>query len=71
MTPDETRPPREVVATAQYARSARALPRFADAVIDPEVHAVVRSCSASLASALAAAIARSASSVRCSSGLTP
>ena len=55
MTPDEIRPPREVIATAQYARSARALPRFADAVIDPEVHAVVRSAAYRSRSALAAA----------------
>ena len=55
MTPDETRPPREVVATAQYARSARALPRFADAVIDPEVHAAVRTAAHRSRSALAAA----------------
>ena len=55
MTPDETQPPREVVATAQYARSARALPRFADAITDPEVHAVVRSAARSSRSALAAA----------------
>ncbi len=43
MTPDETHPPRELVATAQYAANARTSPRFADAVIDPELHAVVRS----------------------------
>jgi membrane glycosyltransferase len=55
MTPDETYPPREVLATAQYARNARALPRFADAVIDPEVYAVVRSAAHSARSALAAA----------------
>ena len=55
MTPDEIRPPREVIATAHYARSARALPRFADAVIDPEVHAVVRSAAHRSRSALAAA----------------
>jgi membrane glycosyltransferase len=55
MTPDETRPPREVVATAQYARSARALPRFADAIIDPEVHAAVRTAAHRSRSALAAA----------------
>ncbi|HZA95997.1 MAG TPA: glucans biosynthesis glucosyltransferase MdoH, partial [Burkholderiaceae bacterium] len=54
MTPDEIRPPREVIATAQYARNARALPRFADAVIDPEVHAVVRSAAHRSRSALAA-----------------
>ena len=55
MTPDETRPPAEVIATAQYARSARALPRFADAVIDPEVHGAVRSAAHRSRSALAAA----------------
>ena len=55
MTPDETRPPREVVETAQYARNARALPRFVDAVIDPEIHAVVRSAARRSRSALAAA----------------
>ncbi len=55
MTPDETRPPREVVATAQYAHSARALPRFADAVIDPDVHAAVRAAAHRSRSALAAA----------------
>ncbi len=55
MTPDETRPPREVIATAQYARNARALPRFADAVIDPEVHAVVRNAAHRSRSALAVA----------------
>ncbi len=54
MTPDEICPPREVIATAQYARNARALPRFADAVIDPEVHAVVRSAAHRSRSALAA-----------------
>ena len=55
MTPDEIRPPREIIATAHYARSARALPRFADAVIDPEVHAVVRSAAHRSRSALAVA----------------
>jgi membrane glycosyltransferase len=55
MTPSETRPPREVAATAQYARNARALPRFADAVIDPEIYAVVRSAAPRSRSALAAA----------------
>lgn len=58
MTPDETRPPAEVVATAQYARSARPLPRFADAVIDPEVYAVARSAARSHRSALAATARR-------------
>ena len=55
MTPDETQPPREVLATAQYARNARALPRFADAVIDPEVYAAVRSAAQASRSQLAAA----------------
>lgn len=54
MTPDETCPPAEVIATAQYARNARALPRFADAVIDPEVHGAVRSAAHRSRSALAA-----------------
>ena len=47
MTPDETDPPREVLATAQYATTARPMPRFADAVIDPEVYAVVQSAASS------------------------
>jgi membrane glycosyltransferase len=55
MTPDETYPPREVTATAHYARDARPLPRFADAVIDPEIYAVVRSAAPRSRSALAAA----------------
>ena len=55
MTPDESRPPREVLATAQYARNARTLPRFADAVIDPDVYAAARSAAHSSRSALAAA----------------
>lgn len=55
MTPDETSPPREVIATAQYAAHARPAPRFADAVIDPEVCAVVRSAGHARRSAVAAA----------------
>ncbi len=55
MTPDETRPPREVVATAQYARNARALPRFADAITDPEVYLAVRSAARGSRSTLASA----------------
>jgi membrane glycosyltransferase len=55
MTPDETYPPREVTATAHYARNARPLPRFADAVIDPDVYSVVRSAARRSRSALAAA----------------
>jgi membrane glycosyltransferase len=42
LTPDETAPTREVVATAQYAGMGRPQPRFADAVLDPELFAVVR-----------------------------
>jgi membrane glycosyltransferase len=56
MTPDETYPPRELTATAHYARNARPLPRFADAVIDPDVYSVVRSAARRRSrSALAAA----------------
>ena len=55
MTPDEARPPREVSATAQYAASARPLPRFADAVIDPDVYAVVRGAAHTRRSPLAVA----------------
>jgi membrane glycosyltransferase len=42
MTPDETAPTLEVVATEQYAGMARPQPRFADAVLDPELFLVVR-----------------------------
>ena len=59
MTPDETTPPREVLATAQYAATARPLPRFADAVTDPEVSAVVQSAALNRA-----AVRRSAGSGR-------
>lgn len=56
MTPDETNPPQEVAATAHYARNARPRPRFADAIIDPDVYAVVRSAAHARRSALAAAL---------------
>ncbi len=55
MTPDETQPPQEVIATAHHARNARPLPRFADAVIDPEVYSAVRNAARSRRSAIAAA----------------
>jgi len=42
LTPDETAPTLEVVATEQYAGEARPQPRFADAVLDPELFLVVR-----------------------------
>jgi membrane glycosyltransferase len=42
LTPDETAPTPEVTATARYAGEARPLPRFADAVLDPDLFLVVR-----------------------------
>jgi membrane glycosyltransferase len=42
LTPDETAPTLEVVATEQYAGEARPQPRFADAVLDPDLFLVVR-----------------------------
>jgi membrane glycosyltransferase len=42
LTPDETAPTLEVVATEQYAGMGRPQPRFADAVLDPELFRVVR-----------------------------
>jgi membrane glycosyltransferase len=42
MTPDETAPAFEVVATAQYAGMGRPQPRFADAVLDPDLFLVVQ-----------------------------
>ncbi|MBA2547114.1 MAG: glucans biosynthesis glucosyltransferase MdoH, partial [Burkholderiaceae bacterium] len=54
MTPDETMQPREIIATGRYAASATPLPRFADAVIDPDVFAVVRSAARAGRSSLAA-----------------
>jgi membrane glycosyltransferase len=42
LTPTELRVPREIAAAEQYAGSGRPLPRFVDAVVDPEVHAQVR-----------------------------
>jgi membrane glycosyltransferase len=41
LTPDETAPTLEVVATEQYAGMPRPHPRFADAVLDPELYEVV------------------------------
>jgi membrane glycosyltransferase len=41
LTPDETTPAPEVVATGQYAGEARPQPRFADAVLDPDLFLVV------------------------------
>ncbi len=42
MTPDETAPTLEVVATEQYGGMGRPQPRFADAVLDPELFLVVQ-----------------------------
>jgi len=42
LTPTESCAPREIVAAEQYSGSGRPLPRFVDAVTDPEVHALVR-----------------------------
>jgi membrane glycosyltransferase len=42
VTPDETAPTPEVTATAHYAGAARPQPRFADAVLDPDLFLVVR-----------------------------
>jgi membrane glycosyltransferase len=42
LTPDETAPTLEVVATEQYAGEARPQPSFADAVLDPDLFLVVR-----------------------------
>jgi membrane glycosyltransferase len=42
VTPDETAPTPEVTATAHYAGEARPQPRFADAVLDPDLFLVVR-----------------------------
>ena len=42
LTPTESRAPREIAAAEQYSGSGRPLPRFVDAVVDPEVHALVR-----------------------------
>ncbi len=42
LTPTEVRVPREIAAAEQYSGSGRPLPRFVDAVVDPEVHALVR-----------------------------
>jgi membrane glycosyltransferase len=42
LTPTESCAPREIVAAEQYSASGRLTPRFVDAVVDPEVHALVR-----------------------------
>ena len=42
LTPDETAPTLEVVATEQYTGEGRPQPQFADAVMDPELFMVVR-----------------------------
>ena len=42
LTPTESRVPREIAAAEQYSGSGRPLPRFVDAVVDPEIHALVR-----------------------------
>ena len=42
LTPTELCVPREIAAAEQYSGSGRPLPRFVDAVVDPEVHALVR-----------------------------
>jgi membrane glycosyltransferase len=57
LTPDETAPPPEVAATAQYAGEARPQPRFADAVLDPDLFVVVMHA-ARRRSPLAAALRR-------------
>ncbi len=41
LIPEETVPPPEITATAQYLREARSPPGFKDAVIDPGLHALV------------------------------
>ena len=41
LTPDETAPTLEVVATEQYAGMARPQPRFGDAIVDPELCEIV------------------------------
>jgi membrane glycosyltransferase len=45
LTPDETAPTLEVVATEQYAGESRPQPRFADAILDPELFEVVHAAS--------------------------
>jgi membrane glycosyltransferase len=54
LTPDETAPTLEVVATEQYAGESRPQPRFADAILDPDLFEVVHAASR-LRSPLAAA----------------
>ena len=42
LTPTETRTPREIEDAEQYAGCARPMPRFADTIVDPELHALAR-----------------------------
>ncbi len=42
LTPTETRTPREIEAAEQYGGCARPLPRFADTIVDSELHALAR-----------------------------
>ena len=42
LTPTECHAPREIAAAEQYSGNGRPLPRFVDAVVDPEVHAPMR-----------------------------
>src|SRR4030095_4722619 len=42
LTPTEARTPREVEDAEQYAGSARPMLRFADTIVDPELHALAR-----------------------------
>ena len=42
LTPAETRVPREIVSAEHHAGHGRPLPRFADAMVDPELHALMR-----------------------------
>ena len=64
VTPDETAPAPEVAATGQYAGEARPQPRFADAVLDPDLFLVVRQA-ARRRSPLAAAPRQQRSSAPC------
>ncbi|MGH6610234.1 MAG: glucans biosynthesis glucosyltransferase MdoH, partial [Burkholderiaceae bacterium] len=56
VTPSESHPPRELTATRQYSGEARPLPRFIDAVTDPDVHAAVHAAAKARSSPLAAAL---------------
>jgi membrane glycosyltransferase len=42
LTPAETRVPREIASAEHHAGNGRPLPRFADAMVDPELHALMR-----------------------------